>query len=72
MARPPGTRTACSSARRTGRRLSPTPGSINGFASYVARYPDEHINVVLLSNRESASNLNTLAWGAVRLARKVP
>ena len=39
------------------------PGSINGFATYLARYPDEHINVVLLSNRESASNLNTLAWG---------
>ena len=48
------------------------PGSIDGFATYLARYPDDHINVVLLSNRESASNLSTLAWGAARLARKAP
>ena len=55
-----------------GHRLEQHAGGINGFATYIARYPDEHILVVVLSNRESAQGLNSFASTAARLARENP
>jgi CubicO group peptidase (beta-lactamase class C family) len=37
-----------------GRRQIAHGGSINGFASYIARFPDDKVTVVVLSNLESA------------------
>jgi CubicO group peptidase (beta-lactamase class C family) len=30
------------------------PGLIDGFATYIARYPDDHVTVIVLSNMDSA------------------
>jgi CubicO group peptidase (beta-lactamase class C family) len=47
--------------RERGRNLASHDGGINGFTAYYARYPDEHICVVLLTNREVGPNLYVLA-----------
>ena len=47
--------------RERGRNLVSHDGGINGFTTYYARYPDEHISVVLLTNREVGPNLYVLA-----------
>lgn len=41
--------------------LASHDGGINGFTAYYARYPDEHLSVVLLTNREEGPNLYELA-----------
>lgn len=47
-------------------------GRINGFASFLARYPDDHITVVLLTNRETSPPLDRLGTTAARFAREAP
>ena len=47
-------------------------GVINGFYTYLARYPDEHITVALLTNRESTPDLGPLAMTAANSARENP
>ncbi len=37
-----------------GRRLWWHNGGVNGFHTYLARYPDQHVTVIVLSNLESA------------------
>jgi CubicO group peptidase (beta-lactamase class C family) len=40
---------------RPGERLRIShPGMIDGFATYIARYPDDHVTVIVLSNLDSA------------------
>ena len=55
-----------------GSKLIAHSGGINGFATFLARYPDDHITVVLLSNREASPALDTLATRAARLVRESP
>lgn len=43
-------------------------GGINGFSTYLARYPDDGVLVVLLANRETAG-LDMIASTAAKLAR---
>lgn len=47
-------------------------GGINGFSTYLARYPDDHITVALLTNRQASPDLEPLAMTAAQLARENP
>lgn len=47
-------------------------GRINGFHTLLARYPDEHITVALLSNREASPDLAPTAKAAAQYAREHP
>ena len=47
-------------------------GGINGFYTLIARYPDEHITVALLTNRESTPDLGPLAMTVAKSARENP
>jgi CubicO group peptidase (beta-lactamase class C family) len=38
------------------RRVISHPGFINGFSNYIARYPDEQVFVIVLSNLQTASS----------------
>ena len=55
-----------------GSRLIWHDGWINGFSSQLLRYPDDHITVVLLTNRESSPGLGSLARRAALFARAAP
>lgn len=43
-------------------------GGINGFISYYARYPHDHISVILLTNREDGPNLELFSAFAAQKA----
>lgn len=47
-------------------------GGINGFYSQLSRYPDDHITVALLTNRERSPDLFLLAQAVANAARKTP
>lgn len=47
-------------------------GGINGFYSQLSRYPDDHITVALLTNREGSPDLLSLSQLAARAARQMP
>jgi CubicO group peptidase (beta-lactamase class C family) len=47
-------------------------GGINGFYTYLSRYPDDHITVVLLTNREQSPDLGLLAQAAAKITREAP
>lgn len=47
--------------RERDRNLVSHDGGINGFTTYAARYPDEDIYIVLLTNREQGPNLYVMA-----------
>jgi CubicO group peptidase (beta-lactamase class C family) len=47
--------------RQGGLNLASHDGGINGFTTYYVRFPDEHVCVVLLTNRERGPNLYFLA-----------
>ncbi len=55
-----------------GSRIVQHDGGINGFVSFMARYPDDHITVVLLANREASPELGRLAMTAAQFAREAP
>ena len=55
-----------------GSKLIQHAGDINGFATYLARYPDDHITVALLANREASPALEPLATTLALLARENP
>jgi CubicO group peptidase (beta-lactamase class C family) len=45
-------------------------GGINGFYTYLSRYPDDHITVALLTNRERSPDLGSLAQAAATITRE--
>lgn len=47
-------------------------GGINGFYSQLSRYPDDHITVALLTNREQSPDLLLLAQAIANNARETP
>jgi CubicO group peptidase (beta-lactamase class C family) len=47
-------------------------GGINGFYTQLNRYPDDHITVALLTNRESSPDLGSLAQVAAAIVRGGP
>lgn len=47
-------------------------GGINGFYTHLSRYPDDHITVALLTNREATPDLGPLAMAAAKFARENP
>jgi D-alanyl-D-alanine carboxypeptidase len=47
-------------------------GGINGFTSTIAWYPDDHLTVVMLTNREQSGNLGGLAASLARLVLDAP
>ena len=47
-------------------------GGINGFYTHLSRYPDDHITVALLTNREQSPDLGSLAQAAAKMAREAP
>jgi len=47
--------------RERGRLLQAHDGGINGFYTHFGRYPDDHLSVVLLTNREEGPDLGILA-----------
>jgi CubicO group peptidase (beta-lactamase class C family) len=51
-----------------GRRLVFHDGGINGFYSHYNRYPEDHLCVVILTNREDSPSLDALATYAADLA----
>ena len=53
-----------------GSQLVSHDGGINGFYAQLSRYPDDHITVVLLTNRESSPDLGSLARVAAKIARE--
>ena len=53
-----------------GSKLIQHDGGINGFATLLARYPDDHITVALLTNREASPALEPLAMTAAQFARE--
>ena len=55
-----------------GHALVAHDGGIDGFRSYLARYPDDHIVVALLTNREAGPDLASLAPIAAWIAREAP
>ena len=55
-----------------GSRLVWHNGGINGFYTHLSRYPDDHITVALLTNRERSPDLGLLAQVAAKMARENP
>jgi CubicO group peptidase (beta-lactamase class C family) len=47
-------------------------GAINGFYAHLSRYPDDHVTVVLLTNRRPWTDLGSLAQAAARITRESP
>jgi CubicO group peptidase (beta-lactamase class C family) len=47
-------------------------GGINGFYTQLARYPDDHVSIVLLTNRESSPDLWPLAQAIKRTIEEGP
>ena len=47
-------------------------GRINGFVSNMARYPDDALTVVLLTNREDAGDVEGLTASVARLVLDSP
>lgn len=47
-------------------------GGINGFISQLSRYPDDHITVALLTNREQSPDLGSMARSIANYARENP
>ena len=55
-----------------GSKLIQHDAGINGSYTYLARYPDDHITVALLTNREATPDLGPLAKTVALLARENP
>ena len=55
-----------------GHRVIAHSGGINGFTSTMAWYPDDHLTVVLLTNREQSGNLGGMAASVARLVLDNP
>ena len=55
-----------------GSKLIQHDGGINGFYTFLARYPDDHITVALLTNREASPDLAPFAMAAGEYARESP
>ena len=55
-----------------GRRLVAHDGGINGFYTYLARYPDDNLTIVLLTNRESGPDLPVFASRVAGLVLETP
>ena len=47
-------------------------GGINGFYSQLSRYPDDHITVAILTNREQSPDLGSMAQSIAKYARETP
>ena len=65
-------RWAIQCAHDPAKRESIVPQLVNGFSTYLARYPDDHITVALLANREASPALEPLAKTVALLARENP
>lgn len=55
-----------------GSKLVSHDGGINGFISQLSRYPDEHITVALLTNREQSPDLGSMAKSIAKHVRETP
>lgn len=47
-------------------------GGINGFIGQLSRYPDDHITVAVLTNREQSPDLGSMAQSIAKYARETP
>lgn len=55
-----------------GSKLVSHDGGINGFISQLSRYPDDHITVAVLTNREQSPDLASMAQSIAKYARETP